>query len=414
MRINKKIIALFLLASTICWGTAMAQTTTTPYSKMGYGMLNDNVSSIQRSMGGVGYAMKGGRIVNVMNPASYANVDSLTFLWDVGIDLTNLWSKENDNKGYSFGGGLDYLTGHFKVAKKLGAAFGLLPYSSVGYAYGSDIDGGSESRSGNGGFNQLFIGLGYEPVKNLSVGANFAYLFGTTSNTTLISSNSISYFTRNMKIRDWNAQLGVQYSLPLSKGRDLLTVGATFQPKKSFHGETWGTSFDSQDSKVDTIGFTTMKDNYEQPASIGVGLSYNWNHRLTLEADYTVQKWSDAKYKPIGGFEPQTMQFDDRWKAAVGLQYTPNRRGSYVGAMSFRAGAFYNHDYLNYSGNNVRDYGASIGVGLPAPNGKTTVNLGLEWRHRESSPTQLISENYLNITLGVNFNELWFWKSRIR
>jgi len=108
------------------------------------------------------------------------------------------------------------------------------------------------------------------------------------------------------------------------------------------------------------------------------------------------------------------MQFDDRWKAALGVQYTPNRRGSYVGAMSFRAGAFYNHDYLNYNGNNVRDYGASIGLGLPAPGSKTTVNLGFEWRHRKSSPTQLITENYFNITLGVNFNELWFWKSRIR
>jgi len=415
MRIDKKIIALLLLATVACWGTAIAQNVSTPYSKMGYGMLTDNVSSIQRSMGGVGYAMKGGRIVNVMNPASYANVDSLTFLWDVGIDLTNLWSKENDNKGYNFGGGLDYLTGHFKVAKGLGAAFGLLPYSSVGYAYGSDIDGGSESRSGSGGFNQLFVGVGYEPIKNLSVGLNFSYLFGTTSNTTLILSNSSSYFTRNMKIRDWNAQVGLQYSLPISKGRDLLTVGATFQPKKSFHGDAWGTRYDSQDTKADTIGFTSMKGNYEQPLGIGVGASYNWNHRLTVEADYTYQKWSDAKYMPIGGFEPQTMQFEDRWKAALGVQYTPNRRGSYVGAMSFRAGAFYNHDYLNYSGNNVRDYGASIGIGLPAPgSNKTTVNLGVEWRHRESSPVHLITENYLNITLGINFNELWFWKSRIR
>ena len=189
MEIYKKIITLCLLTA-LCCGTAMAQIVTTPYSKMGYGMLSDNASSIQRSMGGVGYAMKGGRIVNVMNPASYANVDSLTFLWDVGIDLTNLWSKENDNKGYNFGGGLDYLTGHFKVAKGLGAAFGLLPYSSVGYSYGSEIKGGSESRSGSGGFNQLFVGLGYEPIKNLSVGFNFAYLFGTTSNTTLINSNS--------------------------------------------------------------------------------------------------------------------------------------------------------------------------------------------------------------------------------
>ena len=243
---------------------------------------------------------------------------------------------------------------------------------------------------------------------------NFAYLFGTTSNLTLITSNSNSYFSRNMRVRDWNAQVGIQYSLPLVNGRDLITLGATFQPKKSFHGDTWGTSYDSQDTKVDTIGFTSMKGKYEQPASIGVGLSYNINRKLTFEADYTYQKWSKAKYQPIDGFEPQNMKFDDRWKVAAGLQFTPNKRGSYFGAMAFRAGVFYNHDYLNYNGNNVRDYGASIGVGLPAPNGKTTVNLGVEWRHRETSPTQLITENYLNITLGVNFNELWFWKSRIR
>ncbi len=395
-------------------GVAQAQIVTTPYSKMAYGMLNDNVSSIQRSMGGVGYAMRGGRIVNVMNPASYADVDSLTFLWDVGIDLSNLWSKEEDNKGYNFGAGLDYLTGHFKVAKGLGASFGLLPYSTVGYSYGSEITGGNEMRSGNGGLNQLFLGVGYQPVKNLSVGVNFAYLFGSTVNTTLITSTSSSYFTRNMKVRDWNAQVGVQYTLPLFKNRDYLTVGATFQPKKSFHGHAWGTSYDTQDSKVDTIGYTSMKGKYEQPYSIGVGLSYTMDRRLTLEADYTFQKWSNAKYSPIGGIETQSMSFNDRWKFALGLQYTPNKRGSYFGAMSFRAGAFFNHDYMMFDESKLRDYGLSVGVGLPAPNSKTTINLGVEWRHREATPVSLISENYLNITIGVNFNELWFWKSRIR
>ncbi len=413
MKIYKTISVLLLVMAMGC-GVAQAQIVTTPYSKMAYGMLNDNVSSIQRSMGGVGYAMRGGRIVNVMNPASYADVDSLTFLWDVGIDLSNLWSKEEDNKGYNFGAGLDYLTGHFKVAKGLGASFGLLPYSTVGYSYGSEITGGNEMRSGNGGLNQLFLGVGYQPVKNLSVGVNFAYLFGSTVNTTLITSTSTSYFTRNMKVRDWNAQVGVQYTLPLFKNRDHLTVGATFQPKKSFHGHAWGTSYDTQDSKVDTIGYTSMKGKYEQPYSIGVGLSYTMDRRLTLEADYTFQKWSNAKYSPIGGIETQSLRFDDRWKLALGLQYTPNKRGSYFGAMSFRAGAFFNHDYMMFDESKLRDYGLSVGVGLPAPNSKTTINLGVEWRHREATPVSLISENYLNITIGVNFNELWFWKSRIR
>ena len=395
-------------------GVAQAQIVTTPYSKMGYGMLSDNMSSIQRSMGGVGYAMKGGRIINVMNPASYADVDSLTFLWDVGIDLSNLWSKENGKKGYNFGAGLDYLTGHFKVAKGLGASFGLLPYSSVGYSYGGSITGGKDMRSGNGGLNQLFLGVGYQPIKNLSVGFNVAYLFGSTLNTTLISANSSSYFTRNMKVRDWNLSLGVQYSMPMVQNRDLLTVGATFQPKKSFHGHTWGTAFDSQDSKVDTIGYTSMSGKYEQPFSLGLGVSYTMDRRLTVEADYTYQNWKKAKYQPIAGFESDDLQFNDRWKLGLGVQYTPNKRGSYLGAMSFRAGAFFNHDYMVYDGSKLRDYGFSVGVGLPAPNSKTTVNLGVEWRHREATPTPLISENYLNITLGVNFNELWFWKSRIR
>ena len=409
-----KTITVLLLAMVMGYGAAQAQIVTTPYSKMGYGMLNDNVSSIQRSMGGVGYAMEGGRIINVMNPASYADVDSLTFLWDVGIDLSNLWSKENGNKGYNFGAGLDYLTGHFKVAKGLGASFGLLPYSSVGYIYGGTIAGGSEVRSGNGGISQLYLGVGYEPVKNLSVGVNFAYLFGTTSNTTLISSSSTSYFTRNLKVRDWNTQVGVQYSLPLLKNRDRLTVGLTYQPKKSFHGHAWGTSYDTQDNKADTIGYTSMKGNYEQPYSIGMGVSYTMDHRLTLEADYTFQKWSNAKYTPIPGIEAQDMKFDDRWKLALGMQYTPNKRGSYFGAMSFHAGAFFTHDYMMFDNSNLRDYGLSVGVGLPAPGSKTTINLGVEWRHREATPVHLISENYLNITLGVNFNELWFWKSRIR
>jgi len=409
-----KHIILSALATAACCGVAQAQTAWTPYSKIGYGVLNDNVSSIQRSMGGVGYAMRGGRIVNAMNPASYAQVDSLTFLWDIGVDFSNQWAKENNgNSGYNFGGGLDYITGHFRVMKGLGASFGLLPYSSVGYSYGNTLDNGTETRAGSGGLNQFYVGAGYEPIKGLSVGANVAYLFGTLSNTTLISSTSTSYFTRNMKVRDWNLQLGAQYSMMVNT-RDRVTVGMMFQPKKSFHGDSWGTTYDSQDSQVDTVGFTSMSGNYEQPATIGLGVSYTLNRKLTAEVDYTYQQWSKAKYATLAGFESSTMQFDDRWRLAGGVQYTPNRRGSYVGAMTFRAGAFYNHDYLNIAGNNVRDYGLTVGVGLPAPSGKTTVNLGLEWRHRESSPTKLITENYFNITLGVNFNELWFWKSRIR
>ena len=77
---------------------ASAQVTETPYSRLGYGTLGDNATGIQRHMGGVGYAMQGGRAVNSKNPASYAATDSLTFIWDVGVDVSQVWSKEGDTK----------------------------------------------------------------------------------------------------------------------------------------------------------------------------------------------------------------------------------------------------------------------------------------------------------------------------
>ena len=47
------------------------------------------------------------------------------------------------------------------------------------------------------------------------------------------------------------------------------------------------------------------------------------------------------------------------------------------------------------------------------PSFKTIVNLGFEFRHRQGYPQALIKENYFNLTLGINFNEMWFRKSKI-
>ena len=402
-----------MIAAIAAAALPMLAQTTTPYSKQGFGILNDHVSGIQRQMGGVGYAMQNGRAVNVMNPASYSQVDSLTFLWDVGVDLSNAWSKEGSMRGYNFGGGLDYLTAHFRLTDRLGASFGLVPYSNVGYSYSGDIDGGSESRTGSGGLSQIYAGVGYEPLKGLSLGVNVGYLFGTITNTNSVLVTSITTFERVMEVRDWNVNVGLQYAAQLT-ARDHLVLGLAWTPRKSFHGHSWGSIFESQDTSIDTIGYTSMKGRYEQPHSFGAGVSFNHDNRWIAEADFTYQNWKKSKYHIIEGFESSTSAFDNRWKAAAGLQFTPNRRGTYLGAMAFRLGAFYNHDYMTVAGNNVRDYGVTMGVGLPVPNGKTTVNLGLEWRHRTSSPRVMITEDYLNITLGVNFNELWFWKNKIR
>ena len=81
-------------------------------------------------------------------------------------------------------------------------------------------------------------------------------------------------------------------------------------------------------------------------------------------------------------------------------------------------GAYYNNDYLEIlsasgTANRLREYAVSGGFGFPVPAFKTLVNLTFEYKHRAADPNPLIKENYFGISLGVNFNEMWFRQSKI-
>lgn len=403
---------------------AFAQNTTTPYSMYGYGILGDRATSMQRGMGGVGYAMNSGRQINVMNPASYAQMDSLTFLFDLGADVSMLWSKEGKVKDHSVGGGVDYITMQFPICKFMGASIGMVPYSSVGYAFGNEIFHGTMSNQGTGGINELYFGLAGK-VGGFSIGANVSYDFGIISNTVFSTpeNGGQTKFEHMMRVRDWNIVIGAQYTAVWNRFNKLV-VGATFSPKKTLLGTTWATLQEtSKDVLPDTVGEMTMKNNYYTPMSIGVGVSYTFekSYKLMVEADVTFQQWSKAKYSPLYSNKPgqsdlifHGMNFNDRKKYAVGAEFVPKVRGNYLERINYRIGAYYCDDYLNINGSGIKEFGASLGFGLPTPEGKTMVNLGLEYKRRYASPVKLINENYFNVVLGVNFNEVWFWKRKIK
>ena len=402
------------------------------YSMYGYGLLSDRATSMQRQMGSIGYAMHSGRQINVMNPASYAAIDSLTFLFDIGADMTILWQKQDEVKEHSFGGGLDYITMQFPVTKYMGASIGLVPYSYVGYAFGTEIEHGAMTNQGEGGINQAYIGLA-GTYGGFSLGLNVSYDFGNIINDVFSTptNSGQTLFEHVMQIRDWDLVIGAQYTTKVSRS-ERLNLGLTFSPKKSIHGQTWVTLQEtSRDSKADTIAYMKMKGNYYTPMSFGAGIG--WVHERTsrwmLEFDFTYQQWSKAKYSPLyklshtNNIESkpdyddmvfQGMDFKDRTRFALGGEFVPKIRGSYFQRVAYRAGAYYNNDYLNIQGNRLKEYGITAGLGFHTPEGKTMINLGFEWKHRQASPRALITENYFNITLGVNFNELWFWQRKIR
>lgn len=420
MKIYCRIAILAIALASVFAGRA--QTTQTPYSMYGYGILSDHATSMQRQMGSVGYAMNSGRQINVMNPASYAMCDSLTFLWDMGADISFIRSKEGNKNENRIGGGLDYITMQFPLSRHFGGSIGLLPVTSVGYAFGNEIKHGALENQGSGGLNQLYLGLA-GTYGGFGLGFNVSYVFGNIVNdvySTPTASNQ-TLFEHVMQVRDWNINIGAQYTLNVTK-YDRITLGATWQPKKTFLGKTWVTNQNMGDSKAlpDTVAYSRLKDKYYQPNTIGVGLNYSHTRQshFMIEADFTYQDWSKAEYSALyddkGQMVFQGMKFNNRYRGALGMEYTPKLRGNYFQRMTYRIGGYYTQDYLNINGNDVKEYGIGCGFGLPTPEGRTLINIGFDWKHRTSSPTKLITENYFNITLGVNFNEMWFWQRKIK
>jgi long-subunit fatty acid transport protein len=416
MKLNKLFVTLALAFGSLFY-VAAQNTAMSPYSRYGYGMLGDNATSAQRAMGSTGYAMNSGRQINVMNPASYAAIDSTTFLFDMGIDFTTLSQSEGVNKEHNFGGGLDYITLQVPIGKRMGASLGVLPFGSVGYSFGNSITNGSASRSGSGSINQFYLGLAGRLFKGFSIGANVSYLFGSTTNDlyATTSTGSTSLFERSITVSDWRVEFGAQYTMRINPTNEV-TLGVVYSPKKDLHGKAYGIYYDATSSSttsIDTVNVndTKMNGRYSLPETWGVGLNWHWNQKLMAELDFTYQPWSKAKYGSIENFEDT--QFADRYRVGLGLQYQPKSRGSYAQRMYYRFGSYVNRDYITVLGNNVRDYGVTLGVGLPVPAMKTIVNVGFEFRHRQANPDPLIKENYFNITLGLNFNEMWFVKSKL-
>lgn len=433
---NKRIILVAILAVMV--GSVIAQTTS-PYSRYGYGILRDQTVGPSKGMGGIGYGLRHKQGANPMNPASYSNVDSLTFLFDVGVSYTNAKLSEGNTNQNDDSGGLDYITMLFPVSKRLGLSFGVLPYSTVGYSFGSIKEEGSVSSKhafdGSGGLSQIYGGLGYEtPIKGLSIGANISYLFGkvnhTKSSVPQVAGSGYSLEETELKIRTAKFDLGLQYEMRLSP-KDVLTIGAFYSPKISSKGDYRNVlvTYNAAGGQESRLGDTIPNINSGLPATYGIGFSLARNRNLLIGADITYQEWENVKYpSQMGDGLSSSQRFNNRWKYAAGIEYMidPYDR-NYFKKIKFRGGFNYSNSYLNVSYNDgtnyvpkgYNEYGATFGLGLPLKEsemytGRTSyINITFEYKKVSPKVSSMIKEEYFGVSLGVNINDLWFVKRKI-
>lgn len=383
-----------------------------PYTRYGFGQLAAMETSTTKGMGGTGIGVHNSNQINMLNPASYASVDTLTFLLDVGMSLNNTKMTENEAKANLHNATFDYIAIQFRLIPRLGFTLGMTPYSNIGYNFSSTKQelGDEEStlrltnaHYGTGGLRRINAGLGYTPIKGLSVGANFSYLYGDIAHVvyTQFSDSNIPTTTKqyNAEISTYIAEFGIQYQANVEKHR--FTIGAIYQPGHMI------------DDKPSIIVNSTSQETTQLsiPTKYGIGFSFYYDDRLTAAADYSMEKYSTVEFFGSKGV--------DRHRASAGVEYIPEHiTRNLFRRTRYRAGIHYATAHYTIEGKpGPTEYGATIGVGLPIMNrwnGKNIINISGQYIHLRPHTPGMITESSFRLNIGLSFNETWFDKWRVQ
>lgn len=427
----RKKITTLLLAATATMGTNAQSGTNSPYSQYGLGVLSDQSQGFNRGMNGLAIGLRQSNQVNMLNPASYSCIDSLTMIFDVGLSgqVTNF--KEGNRKINANNSDFEYAVAAFRLMPKMGLSFGLVPYSNIGYNYSSTANVGSssttstETHSGSGGVHQAYLGLGWNFFKGLSIGVNGSYLWGSYERSLTINSNDayVNTVTKtySASIQSWKIDFGMQYSQSVGK-KDIVTVGATYSLGHDLSADPMLTTTNTNSQTgVSTSHEQTIYNGLSIPHAFSGGISWEHNKNFTVGIDYSLQKWGDLKYPELnpstGEYQLKRDLLSDRHKFTIGGEWVPNWQSrKFYNRIHYRVGASYNTPYIKVNGNDgPKEISVSAGFGIPITNNWNNgsfLNISGQWV--KASAKDLITENTFRINIGLTFNEQWFNKWKVR
>ena len=414
MKQRLTILLIGLIASVVM----IAQNNTnSPYTRYGYGKLEDDCFSRSQAMGGTSIGLRTKNSINSTNPASYSSIDSTSFIFEMGVSglLSNFRSGGAQNT--SFTGNLDYIALQSPITKWMGLSAGLIPYSYVGYNYKytdsiqipfeEEYNVYDKTYYGTGGISQVYLGLSVDIADHLALGVNGYYMFGNINHYKAVSYNQSELTTTNtvmlsnLFIRSFNARFGLQYHETIGE-KHKFNIGAIYEFRSGMNGR-----FEQTTTGTDTL-MMNSSELFEMPSLYGGGVTYTYDDRLMIGVDFMYQEYSKALYYG----KRDTLA--NRMKMSVGAEYTHDPRGRrYVDRMAWRLGAKYNNSYATVNGKQAGDFSLTCGVGLPLRTSKTIINVNFEYGNIGGMMATL-KENYFKFGLNFSLNETWFVKAKVR
>ncbi len=426
----------FVLMMTVSAVTAQSYSNS-PYSRFGLGDLQYNSEPVSFAMGGLSVAFSNRFSINPANPASLAKLsnDSLyPMLFNGGFKAR--WSHQfnNTSNAYPFTASLNSFAIGLRMADHWGMAFGLQPYSTVGYFMQSEqavdsVYSYTAKYEGSGGLNRFWLGNGITLFNKLNLGFNVSYVFGSLNQTRRIVFDSTSFYhTKTVSSRyigDLTADAGFQYELMIRRDSSLkarhlrLIIGASAGIPSSLNASESMMAFrysviSGTEIIIDTTGTTSgIKGSIELPTQWSAGFMFRKDNIWTAGAEFTMQDWSS--FSAFGQSDSLERSFAFR----AGFSWTPSTESnaSYLSRMSYYAGFNHEKTYLSLRGQELTKTGISFGCTFPTNSALSrqqvaVISTGVEIGKMGTTTENLIRENYIRLVLGISFREKWFEKRR--
>ena len=390
-----------------------------PYSGYGVGILTNTANIPMASMGGLSYALQNNLYINYKNPASYIAFDSLSFMADAGffIASNNLVTNTQTQKGSVVR--LTYLMVGLPVTKHWRTSAGIIPFSDIGYKILDSRENLTYTYEGSGGLMQLYWGNAFRLAKELSLGLNISYMFGTMNNNRFVKFSDPNF--RNSRVLRATyvdgiyLSGGLQYFINMKKN-NRLGLGLVYEnsayiwAKENLLINDYLGEFNST-ATYDTVLYKpAKKGRMVIPQSVGFGISFSHADKILIGADVSWQNWS--KFSVMDRVD----SLKNALIAVAGIQYTPNPLSSkYYKKIKFRAGAKFSTGYMRFQDTPIQEFSVSAGVGFPLRTftSQSSINIMFEYGRMGTTKNNLIQQDSFKVIFGFILHEKWYQRVKL-
>lgn len=431
-----------------------SQGTSSPYSAFGVGLVNNSQQAAFSSMGNVRIANTDSILLNIANPASFAFIAYQMPIVNIGISQRfNKYETSIDYKTkYDFA--LNNISMGFKMGQRWGMAFGLLPYSRVGYdivAY-DDFQGSvlTNRFQGEGGLYNVFLGLAYRPLNlrnhKISIGASGKYLFGRNEEIRIVEfDQSLSNYynskvSNSLRVSGFSGDFGLQYQGRFNSAF-ALNFGLTYSIGSNMNANddifaytfTYIGSTIRVENLIDTVEYVEdVSGKVRIPHIFRTGFNLEFKDTNVAHTNkYRILWGIDVDYEPWSQYQREFNDvvtgdnLGDYVRLATGIQYTPHYlyydkspNINYFARVNYRLGFQYAATSVNANGRRIDLMELTAGFGFPLAIKKSSasINLGVGLGQRGTTENNLVKESYVGIYFGLSLspgvNNLWFRKRK--